>query len=255
MTGSALIQIAISLVFIYTLFSLLCSVFNEWVARIANLRPKILKFEIDQMLGPSLARKLNAHPLITGLIDSDHCKYPHYIPPLTFALALIDLTIEFTEAEKPGFPGKARIKVSEDKGRVLAESLLRHTSNLEALQERVINWFELSMEQASGQYKRQVQIVIAVFAIIITVAFNIDTVAIFQSLYQQLASGANASVFPIGDAGDTRRHVFTHLPGWLITAAALSLGAPFWFDLLNKLVNLRQTGLPPNADSKSRSQP
>jgi hypothetical protein len=27
--------------------------------------------------------------------------------------------------------------------------------------------------------------------------------------------------------------------GWLLTALALSLGAPFWFDLLNKLVNVR----------------
>jgi len=27
--------------------------------------------------------------------------------------------------------------------------------------------------------------------------------------------------------------------GWLITALAISLGAPFWFDLLNKLMTLR----------------
>ncbi|WP_276482656.1 hypothetical protein [Paraflavitalea pollutisoli] len=30
--------------------------------------------------------------------------------------------------------------------------------------------------------------------------------------------------------------------GWLITALAVSLGAPFWFDLLNKFVKLRGTG-------------
>jgi hypothetical protein len=30
--------------------------------------------------------------------------------------------------------------------------------------------------------------------------------------------------------------------GWLITAMALTLGAPFWFDLLKKLVNLRGAG-------------
>lgn len=34
-------------------------------------------------------------------------------------------------------------------------------------------------------------------------------------------------------------------PGVLITAAAASLGAPFWFDLLNKLVNLRTAGKSP----------
>lgn len=30
--------------------------------------------------------------------------------------------------------------------------------------------------------------------------------------------------------------------GWLFTAIAVSFGAPFWFDLLNKFVNLRGTG-------------
>jgi hypothetical protein len=30
--------------------------------------------------------------------------------------------------------------------------------------------------------------------------------------------------------------------GWLLTALALTLGAPFWFDLLNKLISLRATG-------------
>jgi hypothetical protein len=33
--------------------------------------------------------------------------------------------------------------------------------------------------------------------------------------------------------------------GWLLTAIAVSLGAPFWFDMLNKLVNLRLAGVKP----------
>jgi ElaB/YqjD/DUF883 family membrane-anchored ribosome-binding protein len=35
--------------------------------------------------------------------------------------------------------------------------------------------------------------------------------------------------------------------GWLITALAISLGAPFWFDVLKRLVNIRSSG---NAPSK-----
>ncbi len=34
----------------------------------------------------------------------------------------------------------------------------------------------------------------------------------------------------------------TKLMGLLITASAVSLGAPFWFDMLIKLVNLRMAG-------------
>lgn len=42
-----------------------------------------------------------------------------------------------------------------------------------------------------------------------------------------------------GDAPVTWKAIASHLPGWLLTALALSLGAPFWFDLLNKVVNVR----------------
>jgi hypothetical protein len=29
--------------------------------------------------------------------------------------------------------------------------------------------------------------------------------------------------------------------GWLLTAIATALGAPFWFDLLNRVTNVRQS--------------
>lgn len=34
--------------------------------------------------------------------------------------------------------------------------------------------------------------------------------------------------------------------GWIVTALAISLGAPFWFDLLKKLVNIRNSGKKPD---------
>jgi hypothetical protein len=43
---------------------------------------------------------------------------------------------------------------------------------------------------------------------------------------------------------DWRDQVATHLLGWLITAFAVSLGAPFWFDLLNKIMVIRSTVKP-----------
>ena len=39
------------------------------------------------------------------------------------------------------------------------------------------------------------------------------------------------------------------IAGLLITALAASMGAPFWFDLVNKLVNLRSAGkVPPKSE-------
>ncbi|MEL6945398.1 MAG: hypothetical protein AAFO82_22325, partial [Bacteroidota bacterium] len=38
---------------------------------------------------------------------------------------------------------------------------------------------------------------------------------------------------------------FLKFGGWLVTAFGVMLGAPFWFDLLRKLVNIRNTGAKP----------
>jgi hypothetical protein len=45
-----------------------------------------------------------------------------------------------------------------------------------------------------------------------------------------------------------------HVPGWIITALAVSMGAPFWFDTLNRFINIRSAGPPPQstADPKVR---
>lgn len=45
-----------------------------------------------------------------------------------------------------------------------------------------------------------------------------------------------------------------NIAGWLITALAISMGAPFWFDLLNKLIVLRSTVKPHPKGSEEPSQ-
>ncbi|MBO0360704.1 hypothetical protein J0X19_22275 [Hymenobacter sp. BT186] len=46
------------------------------------------------------------------------------------------------------------------------------------------------------------------------------------------------------------------LLGWLLTAVALSFGAPFWFELLNRFVNMRSVGLrPPTATPTPDKEP
>ncbi|MEA3210913.1 MAG: hypothetical protein QOE70_3970 [Chthoniobacter sp.] len=44
--------------------------------------------------------------------------------------------------------------------------------------------------------------------------------------------------------------ILFHLLGWVLTAVAASLGAPFWFDLLNKIMNIRSTGKAPEEKPK-----
>jgi len=46
-------------------------------------------------------------------------------------------------------------------------------------------------------------------------------------------------------------HWLSSLFGWLVTAGLLSFGAPFWFQLLNKLIDLRKAGKKPDAVNQS----
>lgn len=45
------------------------------------------------------------------------------------------------------------------------------------------------------------------------------------------------------------------LIGWLLTVLAISLGAPFWFDILNKVMNIRFAGKSPVEGSKGPEKP
>jgi len=42
--------------------------------------------------------------------------------------------------------------------------------------------------------------------------------------------------------------------GWLVTALAISLGAPFWFDMLQKVVNIRNAGVRPQTGEEQEAQ-
>lgn len=46
--------------------------------------------------------------------------------------------------------------------------------------------------------------------------------------------------------------IVTMIPGWILSGIAIAMGAPFWFDLLGKIVNVRNAGSRPNS-SKSNS--
>ena len=49
--------------------------------------------------------------------------------------------------------------------------------------------------------------------------------------------------------------LFFKFLGLLVSAFAVSLGAPFWFDLLSKFVNIRGAGVPPEKPKKLEPQP
>jgi hypothetical protein len=137
-------------------------------------------------------------------------------------------------------------------------------------------WYESQMDRISGNYKRWAGYWQAGIALAVVAIFNVDTIAMVHQFLQssatsdaiaQLALGVNqtnpASVsllqnlstlgLPIGwippyptDLTDW----LVKLAGIVISAFAVMLGAPFWFDLLKKIVPVRMTGTKPAADGE-----
>lgn len=154
--------------------------------------------------------------------------------------------------------------------------------SLDEARKNIEGWFNDAMDRVSGLYKRKAHLVILLIAFLVSVGWNADSVFIAQSILQNptlrssLAATAEARAreslaTPGADPKQVINEVVqvsetlklpigwsdTRLPGSflgycskffgiLVTALALSLGAPFWFDMLNKIVNLRSSGKPPD---------
>src|SRR4051812_33709511 len=92
MFGSAILDVAAGLIFIYFVMSIVCTQINEMLSSVFMWRAQDLEKGIRAMLEHApiegrtrLDKDLLAHPLITAL-----GKKPSYIPSRTFALALLD---------------------------------------------------------------------------------------------------------------------------------------------------------------------
>jgi hypothetical protein len=151
------------------------------------------------------------------------------------------------------------------------------------------------MDRVAGWYKRRVQIALVVISIAVAAIFNVDSVQIANTLLNNgtvrsavvvQAQKQDATVdkaaadvdqlkalkLPLGWVGPPKKSEAgqavdprarpTNAWGWvgkvfglLVTGLALSLGAPFWFDLLNRVTRLRNTGPPEGGPRERRPRP
>jgi hypothetical protein len=284
MFGSAILDTAIGLIFVFLVVSLTVSAANELLAALFKWRAKNLFLGIRQLLqDPSvtgLVTRFYEHPLIEGL--SAKGRKPSYIPSRTFAVALLDIVSPTTPANNRTLEDlKAGIEKLPGSLQVTFRVLLDEAGHdIEEFKTQLEIWFNSTMERVSGWYKRKTQILQLVLALIIVVLANVDSVRIAKSL-----SGVNS---PLRDSIKDAAHSFieknlqqenaqtqlraateaignlalpigwanggfgpTTVLGWLVTALAATLGAPFWFDLLNRFVNIRASGKAPEEEPKS----
>jgi hypothetical protein len=137
---------------------------------------------------------------------------------------------------------------------------------------RVESWFNNSMERLSGAYRRRMQIVSIIVGIALAATLNVDTGAVMTTLWRDpvlrqaivtqasqvkeadVQSGQTPSIEEIAKnaeklnvlslpVGWSLKNIPTDANGWeskivgiLLSGMAAAQGAPYWFDIMRKLV-------------------
>ena len=283
MFNSNIIDVAIGLVFVFLLLSLICSAAHELIEMFTKQRATNLEKGIQELAGSNsqaFVAKLYGHGLINSLYKGTYeaakkgffkgRDLPSYIPSQNFALALIDL-------KNNGAALPQNIKDALQAFETVAGQ------DAVLLQQHIEGWFNSAMDRVSGWYKRRSQWIVLVLGLVAAVAVNADRIDIAKrlstdaNLRQSVAQMADSAT-KTDPATDTRSPIDrvranlstldsiglplgwyrserekpidvwemtrVHFAGWLITALAISLGAPFWFDILNKIMVVRSTVKP-----------
>jgi hypothetical protein len=143
-------------------------------------------------------------------------------------------------------------------------------SNAKAFRQEAEGWFDQAMQRLSGAYKRRTQLWLWVVGFGFALALDVDAIRIADTLWRdqtlrqllvdRASSGAKPNLssqleLPLGWDGapsGITNWISTAI-GLFLTSAAVSLGAPFWFDSLGKLANLRNSGPPPQSTEPTTS--
>jgi len=152
-------------------------------------------------------------------------------------------------------------------------------TDIHGIKRSIEHWYNDTMQRVSGWYKRKVQISLILISLGVSLSIGVDTVSLATAFWRDPTLRASvvaaAQQTTKNSQATTNDRSVTQIPtlqrelaqltlpaGWgtrpsnteqwaskilgiLLTTIALSLGAPFWFGFLNKLVNLRASGPKP----------
>jgi len=274
MFNSSVLETAIGIIFLFLVASLVVMAAQEFVTSVMKLRAAVLVKGLETLLASNgstkdLYEKIISHPLvaITGV-------RPSYIATEHFSTAVMDtlgVRSNLVDAYKAL---KIRIgNLPDGRLRTVLSSLCREgETDVRQFEKRLQDWFDQGMDRVSGEYKRYAQWISLGLGVAVAFGFGIDAIAAADTLWKEPAlrealTRASAEYLqqPQGSSPNLTglmasfsdfgfRPIWTGglrlaaLPGCAITALAVTLGAPFWFDTLKQLVNIRGAG--PKPDSK-----
>jgi hypothetical protein len=219
------------------------------------------------------------NPLSSGATKSGGAPAvkPSYIQSQHFALALID-TMQRAAGQAATLE-QSIDKITDPQIKITLQTLYQRAGGqIDAFRDQVSQWFDNAMDRLTGVYKRWTKLISFLLALCVAALFNADPIHLADRIWQrpavaaqlakldlpttinrdhpetealplmQLIEGAGPLLGWSGFANDKRARgagLALMLLGWIIAAGAALFGAPFWFDVLQRFVQLRGTGRPP----------
>lgn len=257
MSFGPVINVAIALVMTFAVMALVVSGVTEAISNFLQTRSRNLAAGIRALLNDptmsGLAGKVMAHAGASPLSSIDGGGLsPACMDAKHFAAALVDV-IQNDDPLQPLNLKEAIDKIADPQIKQFLSGLYaRVDGDSEKLHLALADWFDTAMTQVSELYKRDIRRISLLIALILAAGLNVDALHIARAVWatpdlvlqvKQLGTASDAAVtdlavlaaagLPLGWTGIA--FTWTAVPGWLITAAASMLGAPFWFDMLTRL--------------------
>jgi hypothetical protein len=271
--GTAL-DVAIGLVLMYVLLSLSVTAIVEYMSQIFDLRSRNLQDTLQRLLQSDMLAMFEGTGQIASMKAATKGE-PSYLDSAVFAKAIADVAKLRNDAgavAANAFQTIERLPDGPVKA-VMIDEWRRAKGEIEKFEQAMADWFDKAMQRASGIFKRWTQWIALATGIAIAAMVNADTFAVGLKLWQDEALRAQMTAVAESVAGDesfkngsaTMEQIkgeLKKLPlGWghseppkdslawvvkaigiVFTGLALAFGAPFWFDILSKLVQLRSSG-------------
>jgi hypothetical protein len=277
MFGSTILDVALGLMFSFLVVSLVTSAVTEGIASALLWRANTLLDGVKELLNDPQCNGLalmvynhaaaNARSNGAALSQSELTAKPSYIDPQQFADALIDVAQLAPGLTVDKLQAQISKSIPDPQLQKLLNGIIARTGgNLNRIRDEIAAWFNAGMERVAGVYKRKTQLWSFFIALTLAVALNVDTVKIADALWNQPMIMKGFVPPPGGESAQDavrqlqalripfgwNREAFADMAnwqywpyaviGWLITAVATLFGAPFWFDSLQKFVQLRGAG-------------
>ena len=295
MDTNAILDVSIGLALMYLLLSLYCTIANEFIASLFKLRALNLRRGLKKILDDGeLLKAFDGTAVMKSMKRVSGRIGPSYLPPERFTEALLDALktkggLSESDLAKDLAGALDTLPIGADLKANLIGLARESAGKIDEFRDRTAAWFDDMMERGAGVYKRWVQLISFLIGLGLAVGLNADTIAVAKAIWSdtalrgQLVETATEIVdqtgylediasfkaineelrpFPIGWEGGLNWSTFVQsfstqkAIGWLLTALAVSLGAPFWFDLLSKFTKLRGSGgVPPKGNGPTQTVP